>query len=261
MNAEAYGSAISLDSSEGDDLLDGDLDVRRRPPSSRLRRWANFSVLWWLSNVVMGIVIIYLGFQLDAKRTLLGRFELAGDTNGVWPRLPHRVVTFKPDNRYVRNLTSPTFKEDTREHWLNILPSVPNPGKYPHLPTPYMKDDKAVYMTSVTHQLHCLYTIMHSINDLLLNDGSFTIDIDDDGNESSMHGIDGQAAQLSHCFDYLRQSIMCHGDTALEGAHPTNTKGPGIGGDDGWNVRHVCKPWKPIHNWLEKKRIDDNLWD
>ena len=140
MNAEAYGSAISLDSSEGDDLLDGDLDVRRRPPSSRLRRWANFSVLWWLSNVVMGIVIIYLGFQLDAKRTLLGRFELAGDTNGVWPRrmrsldtkrwtsltmrlVPHRVVTFKPDNRYVRNLTSPTFKEDTREHWLNILPS------------------------------------------------------------------------------------------------------------------------------------------
>ena len=41
---------------------------------------------------------------------------------------------------------------------------------------------------------------------------------------------------MIHCFDYLRQTIMCCGDTALEG-HET-TFPDDNGGSDGWDAKH-----------------------
>lgn len=46
---------------------------------------------------------------------------------------------------------------------------------------------------------------------------------------------------VGHCFDYLRQGIMCAGDLALEWP-----RGVGVGGDravDGWGVVHECRSW------------------
>ena len=128
------------------------------------------------------------------------------------------------------------------------LVEVPNPGKHPRLPAPYVKNDKTVYATSVTQQLHCLYIIMNSVNDLAVNQGFF----------QTGNGEEYSEAQLSYCFDYLRQVIMCHGDTALEGLQ----KSPGVGldGINGLNVRHVCKPWQRIYNRLDRRRIDDSVW-
>lgn len=42
---------------------------------------------------------------------------------------------------------------------------------------------------------------------------------------------------ILHCFDYLRMSLMCCGDTALEGqdVNPRGTFGLG--------TTHVCKDW------------------
>lgn len=41
---------------------------------------------------------------------------------------------------------------------------------------------------------------------------------------------------MNHCFDYLRQSIMCCGDVALEGEQTTFP--PGFDGSDGWDAVH-----------------------
>lgn len=72
---------------EDDSLLEEDLEVHRRPQRDyHLRKVFNFSVFWWISNIAMGIAIAWLAFQLDAKRNLLSRFELAGDVNRIWPR-------------------------------------------------------------------------------------------------------------------------------------------------------------------------------
>lgn len=38
-----------------------------------------------------------------------------------------------------------------------------------------------------------------------------------------------------HCFDYLRQSIMCCGDLSLEWAVPDRIT------VDGWNIPHRCQ--------------------
>jgi hypothetical protein len=215
----------------------------------------------------------------------------------------HQLKTFQPDNRYVGNLTSPTFKEDTHPLWIDLVPKglgfieVPFPhpaSRYPHLPPPYMKYNKPVYTTSGTHQLHCLYMIMTGMNELALNGGKFkpmdmsspsdqnerqtprsTTATTNPENASGGQGVDeaytgspndggltregeDPAEHLSHCFDYLRQAIMCHGDTALEGLQ--TTFGPDVGGSDGWNVVHVCKKWDEVYDWLEGRRIDDRIW-
>lgn len=39
---------------------------------------------------------------------------------------------------------------------------------------------------------------------------------------------------MNHCFDYLRQSIMCCGDVALEGEQTTFPEG--FDGSDGWDA-------------------------
>lgn len=127
------------------------------------------------------------------------------------------------------------------------------------MPNPYFKYNKPVYTTSVTHQLHCLYMIMHGFNDLALNGGSFAMDMaGGEHDEGLTREGEDPAAHLSHCFDYLRQAIMCHGDTALEGLQ--TTFGPDVGGSDGWNVKHVCKAWDEVYDWLETHRVDDREW-
>lgn len=188
------------------------------------------------------------------------------------PSVAHRGITFRPDSRYAANITSSTFKQNTRDLWLDLVPSklptalldatsssprvteglgfieVPNPGKHPRLPSPHVKNDKTVYATSVIQQLHCLYLIMNAVNDLAVNQGSF----------GPGQGENEPEIQLSYCFDYLRQVIMCHGDTALEGAQTAS--GVGLDGINGLNVRHVCKPWQRIYDRLNDKRINDSVW-
>jgi hypothetical protein len=123
-----------------------------------------------------------------------------------------------------------------------------------------MKYSKPVYTTSVTHQLHCLYMIMTGMNELALNHGTFKMDMSSGGEHDEGLTREGEdpADHLSHCFDYLRQTIMCHGDTALEGLQ--TTFGPEVGGSDGWNTQHMCKKWQSVYDWLEEKRIDDRVW-
>jgi hypothetical protein len=89
---------------------------------------------------------------------------------------------------------------------------------------------------------------MNSVNDLILNEGNLG---------AAKGGVDPDV-HLSYCFDYLRQSLMCHGDTALEGLQ--TSLGSDVDGTDGWNVRHICKPWDRIKTWLDRRKIDDSEW-
>ena len=80
---------IELEGGEDETLLRENHAVRPPPRDYLFRKYLNFSYLWWLSNAVLLAVIAYLAFQLDSKRTLLGRYELAGDVNRISPRSAH----------------------------------------------------------------------------------------------------------------------------------------------------------------------------
>lgn len=58
---------------------------------------------------------------------------------------------------------------------------------------------------------------------------------------------------LTHCWDYLRQGIMCASDTSLEWvpAPPNNI------GSTGWGYQHTCKDFDAIYAWAEENRISD----
>jgi len=96
----------------------------------------------------------------------------------------------------------------------------------------------------MTHQLHCLHAIV----------GTFAAMTSD---RPEMMPEEGPW-HLAHCFEYLRQSIMCCGDVALEGQHTTFPAG--LKGSDGWDAKHVCKDYGQMMEYLEEKRVDDEIW-
>lgn len=51
---------------------------------------------------------------------------------------------------------------------------------------------------------------------------------------------------IEHCLAYIKQGVMCAGDTALEG--------PDIGGGtlQGWGIKHECRRWDGEHGLVKK---------
>ncbi|KUJ06496.1 uncharacterized protein LY89DRAFT_769397 [Mollisia scopiformis] len=82
-----------------------------------------------------------------------------------------------------------------------------------------------VYMMSVFHQLHCVsYLAEHYQTELT--------------QEVAHH--------TAHCFDYIRQAIMCAADTTLEGK---TEAGPGFGHE------HVCKDYDEVLAWANEHTV------
>ena len=92
--------------------------------------------------------------------------------------------------------------------------------RYHDLPHPIVWPNKTVFTTSMTHQLHCLFAIVETYSGLTSNT---TLPED-----HHWHMI--------HCFDYMRQAIMCSADMALEGLETTFPDHNG--GSDGWDSKH-----------------------
>lgn len=100
------------------------------------------------------------------------------------------------------------------------------------LPEPYTVPldryrDGPGYMMSVFHQLHCLsYLAEHY--------------------QRGYAGValtDEVAHHTGHCFNYLRQGIMCAADTTLEGK---TEAGPGEGS------QHECADYDALLEWANK---------
>jgi hypothetical protein len=58
---------------------------------------------------------------------------------------------------------------------------------------------------------------------------------------------------VDHCFRYLRQSLVCCGDTALEGQNTKIT----LPDTDGTGAVHLCKDFEQVRAWAEERRMDD----
>ena len=58
--------------------------------------------------------------------------------------------------------------------------------------------------------------------------------------------------QQRHCFDYLRQALICSADSTLE---PYRTD---LGGVTGWGFPRVCRNYSELKMWAEARRTNDN---
>ncbi|OTB03150.1 hypothetical protein M426DRAFT_321953 [Hypoxylon sp. CI-4A] len=153
------------------------------------------------------------------------------------PKFPRKIYTFLPDPNYVRD--DMLFDEHDTLHTLhNWIPlsadargyvQIPDYESYeilgkPHTVAINRTADGPAYMMSVFHQLHCLsYIVEH------YQQGYAGVELSEE-----------VAHHSSHCFDYIRQSIMCAGDTNLEGETET---GPG------WGSKHECVDYDAMLAW------------
>lgn len=109
---------------------------------------------------------------------------------------------------------------------------IPDHAEYPILSDPYTvainrTSDGPAYMISLFHQLHCLsYIVAH------YQEGYAGTKLTDE-----------VAHHSAHCFDYLRQAIMCAADTNLEGE---TEAGPG------WGSKHMCTDYDALLAWANE---------
>lgn len=112
---------------------------------------------------------------------------------------------------------------------------VINDYKEHGLPPGKQSDNGDIYDISLFHQLHCLTGIR---NHLYLLQGSI-------GRNNSQQIQDillnPQVPHVQHCFDYIRQALMCAGDMTIE--WPRTEPDGSRFAFDGWGVAHECKSW------------------
>jgi len=109
---------------------------------------------------------------------------------------------------------------------------IPNHESYNILGDPYTTpisrtSDGPAFMMSVFHQLHCLSYIINHFQQ----------------GYAGTNLTEEKAFHSAHCFDYLRQSIMCSADTNLEGH---TDSGPG------WGSKHECTDYDALLAWANE---------
>ncbi|KIW07554.1 hypothetical protein, variant [Verruconis gallopava] len=171
------------------------------------------------------------------------------------PPLTTTRVVFEKDELYARR---PDPESDAA--WDALLPPgrgfvfIPNPHEYglpPGEATPYGD----IYSIAVFHQLHCLGQLRR-----------FTWLFLDSIAENGTHGEltrqaimqmfnEGDHAEhLHHCFDYLRQTIMCGGDMSVE--WPRDEPDGRRFAVDGWGIPHECKNWDTIMEYMDQNHFN-----
>ncbi|KAK3681325.1 hypothetical protein B0T22DRAFT_388099 [Podospora appendiculata] len=220
----------------------------RAPPSSSKRSKARacLSSYGWVVNFVLLVVILGLLVRDQWSRPGVNQWDFGGDFTGVGPKFSQSITTFKMDPTYAPSNTSEFFTDEVLDKWNKLMPVgmgfvwVNDTHKYHDLPHPVEWPDKTVFTTSMTHQLHCLFAIVQTYSGLKSN-----------------HPIpDDHHWHMVHCFDYMRQAIMCSADIALEGLETTFPDHNG--GSDGWDSKHVCKNYDEVVNYLESVRAYDD---
>ncbi|KAL1859523.1 hypothetical protein VTK73DRAFT_7575 [Phialemonium thermophilum] len=205
-------------------------DEARPLPHESSRR----TVAWyarWVIEALMAITIV----ALVVHRLPDGRETRRSPV----PALPRKMYTFVEDQGYVNEdmFFNTTTTLRTLHKWIDLSSDsrgyvqIKNPKSY-DLPDPYIvainrTSDGPAYMVSLYHQLHCLsYVIEHF--------------------QTGFAGVEltkEVAHHSAHCFDYLRQSIMCAADTTLEG---DSGFGPG------WGSRHECTDYEALLEWANE---------
>jgi hypothetical protein len=209
--------------------------------------------------VVLETIFVFLTSHEEAP-------QLLSELNKLVPEFAVRQVLFRKDAAATWDHQSQESRNATRDDWLSYFPrgngfmAVNDSNRYT-LPDPIMFRGQDAYSIAVFHQLHCLYTIMDVYNDMSSSAGHHRRDPGghDHEHNSAQQDVDQEENMhrhnhVDHCFRYLRQSLVCCGDTALEGQDPnTDTLGT-----DGTGAVHVCKDYDAIRSWADGHRLVDS---
>lgn len=150
--------------------------------------------------------------------------------------VPTEIVKFEQHEIYASPSTS-----QADEAWGALNPPgdgfvlIPNYADF-SLPPGKPTEQGDVYDISVFHQLHCLNHIRTFL---------FTLKAGMDHNNTRVvydRLLRGSGEDhVYHCFDYIRQALMCHADLTVE--WPRTEEDGRRFAVDGWGISHQCKNW------------------
>ncbi|KAI8627284.1 hypothetical protein F5Y19DRAFT_477498 [Xylariaceae sp. FL1651] len=143
------------------------------------------------------------------------------------PDFPYLIRTFSYNRTFGADPAQNKFTEDA---WDSLVPLGQGTVKLSN-------GTSQVYTLSIMHQLHCLWSIHESFYTAL---------------HAHPEDVDMQDfPHIRHCFDYVRQSIMCSADVTLE---PVDLA---LGGVTGWDGKHICRDFGSVTAWAEDHRTNN----
>ncbi|KAF8852154.1 hypothetical protein BDZ45DRAFT_678557 [Acephala macrosclerotiorum] len=220
----------------------------------RKRSCARETVKTVLLLAAFAVVCFVLGFGVGHNWRDIGR-SMSWPQSGEDGALnPQAFIPEIPLEEVMFNF--PTPYEDTGiegdKLWNELMPlgsgflRVPYPRRFDMPQSKSIENDPEegeIYSLSVTHQLHCLGVSRDVIKKYEKKDKARFAG---DGHEY-------------HCIDYIRQSILCAGDTTLDFAEIFREP-DGAGrrlGFSGANSTHICRSWDAIKHFAIENRSGD----
>ncbi|KAJ0165925.1 hypothetical protein CTA2_9444 [Colletotrichum tanaceti] len=204
---------------------------------SRLERY------WRYSKIHLFYAILLIAVAAVSRYTSPGNTqqEYYGD-EPVKTELRLSTVprTFKLDLDYAM---PPSVKVD--ESWASIFPKEGGFFRHPKLAP--QKSCMAVF-----HQLHCLDMLREALyearpdltNRTLTQNGSRSASSHPEHDAANDRDHSHDMYHIGHCFDLVRQSLMCKPDLTIE------VPDPAVGGVAGFGTEHQCVNWQQLMDWM-----------
>ncbi|KFY58773.1 hypothetical protein V496_05976 [Pseudogymnoascus sp. VKM F-4515 (FW-2607)] len=206
---------------------------------SALAQWKRkYYTLATIYIITILLVVAYIPTP-DSPATGMVRSE------AYFGNIPKELVKFRLDEAFVGKGSAAPGNQSA---WDMLFPlgkglvEVRNPMNYGlrgGFPVPNTKVVTEIYSISMFHQLYCLSILKDAF-----------------GRDKGPSENQAAENNLGHCFDYLRQAIMCTGDTTLETAL-MNDDGELVPGFDGWGDVHECRSYETIYDFAQAHRVND----
>ncbi|KAK4445428.1 hypothetical protein QBC34DRAFT_384226 [Podospora aff. communis PSN243] len=247
---------------ESNQRISEDNDVFPHPRTKKPWSWR--SLVQLLSYIFLLIISFGLG-RYSSSPSSQPPTETPPLSQSLIGHVPHKPTVFHPSPHYNHDPFGPSTPPNSPWHAL-IPPGkghirVPNPSLYnltggfplPSPSKPQAEDPQAEesnpqseeeYTLSVFHQLHCLAAMKSRM--VRLQDW-FDGKSDKEYLRFALGEEHVSGEHVEHCFEYVRQGIICAGDTTLEGGRVVG--GRVVRGVDGWGVEHWCRDWDWIFGW------------
>ncbi|PHH65556.1 hypothetical protein CDD81_1991 [Ophiocordyceps australis] len=167
-----------------------------------------------------------------------------GETLAFPPELQPSAVVFQRDARFMANSSL-----QSNPVWDGLVADgrgfvvVNSPEKYNLKPGVKLDDGSEKYSVSMFHQLQCLK---------LLRSNYYATT---QQQISRRQNHDASHVHINHCFDYLRQAIMCCGDLTLEWPSAMHNSSTSF---DGWGIAHKCRSWHQALQWTSLHKAPHN---
>ncbi|UKZ49096.1 hypothetical protein TrVGV298_003335 [Trichoderma virens] len=218
---------------------------KRVKASSNFWTWLRWGVIVGLQTILILLLSLKQNGNTEPSNDLGGQFvETGSDINGLYKTVSHTYTFLKPEeDKFIPNMTSNDNRMEIRKNWDMLMPLgsgsvlIPDYLDHPLLGKPITDDpirSGPLFEASWTHALHCLYYSVDSYHQLILNGPS----------------EDDNPRHAAHCFEYLRNSILCNLDMTLEGSMSTPD-------DKERGQPHVCRNREEAIAWIEARRMDD----